>query len=291
MDQIIGQTNCHAGGTIISSLDGLSPRIDVSSCPSPYLLRGAASSLLAMSLDASTAALAPMRITKALTPFLNQYSDFRRSFLRICGVTAKVGYVGTTVHELGESVVLSNADEWSAYFDPSKWRRVGNTFTYIGPDVLNAGRRTIETFQLMWSTAFPSDRIAVNGVFDSDTQIRAEQALAGGIVFPGLCGVVADSGWNQTALMLTILVPVVFLCFYFLGLMLYHSRMDASRTPFDSRVAGEDSRTTFSQLQLPDGDLHNSVENTTDLSEYAKSTEPEDDATTDGATSGIWDDE
>jgi hypothetical protein len=204
----------------------------------------------------------------------------------VCGETQEQPYVGTTVGELGYSVVVANAAEWAPLFAASNvWNRVGNTFTYTGPDVLNVGTRMIETFQRMWNGANPWDEIPITGIFDSQTQIRAEQAVVTGLVFGGFCinNVVADH-WDQNSLLLIILVPMAtfsFLLFVYLFLIL---PMFEAFTPIDG---GGSQSGKPAPLELPEGDLHNSVENTTDLSSYARTTSIDEELTTE-QSSGIW---
>ena len=70
----------------------------------------------------------------------------------------------------------------------------------------------------------------------------------------------------------------------------YQTMYLRARTPFDGR-GGDMSKAH--PLPLPNvDDLYNSVENTTDLSEYAQtSSHAEDDGWTTDATSGIWEDD
>ena len=288
-DQIIGQTNCRANAAIIASISN--PRIDTSLCETPYLLAGPFESLVKIANDPLASAVEPMVVTEALQPFLNQYFSFRRGYLRICGQVDEVPYVGTTTQERGASIVLANADVWAPFFaTSSSWTRIDDTFTYVGPDVLDVSRRMLETFQIMWTVAFPTDPIAPTGSFDTETQLRVEQALTSGITFPGLCSsVISGPLSDDTVLMLVLLVPMSSLVAIVALLMLYQNWSQTARTPFDTRRDGSDEKQV---LELPEGDLHNSVENSTDLSEYARSTTSNgEDGWTTEATSGIWDDD
>jgi hypothetical protein len=305
--QIVAQTNCRGGREVISSMANVS-QIDVSELAYPFLVSGAWSSLKSVA-SSSFAPLDPMRVTRAWQPFLEQYYFFRRGtgcffiwgvcflyscskkgFLLICGVSEEVPYVGTTVWERGATVELANADDWAAAFaaNPS-WTRVGLSFTYSGPDTLDAGTRAIQTFQLMWNVAFPDATVATTGRFDSKTQVATEQAAASGIVFSGLCsGAPANRSYDQVALLLIIIVPLAvlgFLVFVFVvGMQLFFG----SQTPFD----GGGGKSVLAPLYLPET-LHNSVEDTSVLSEYARSDEGEDDTTKaeEDETSGIWEED
>jgi hypothetical protein len=153
-NQIVDQTNCPSGVTVIRSLANLSAAVDVSQAPYPYLAGGAWNSLQSVAVAGAASGLPAMRVTRALEPFLFEYYAFRRGFLRICGVAESQPYVGASPFGEGSSVEVANADEWAAFFDAAgAWQRVGRRFTYAGPDALHAGRRTLQTFQLMWSSA------------------------------------------------------------------------------------------------------------------------------------------
>ncbi len=206
-------------------------------------------------------------------------------------MSEEIPYVGETVWERGTSVEISNAEEWAPLFALNRnWVRTGISFTYNGPDTLNVGRRSIETFQLMWNNAYPDAPIPVSGRFDAATQVATEQAFASGLVFSGLCAPPASSGsFDQEALLLVIIVPSAalgFLVFLLVTCMTIYFR---SHTPFD----GGGGRSVVKSPDVPD-DLHNSVEDTSVLSEYARSeldTKDEEVTREEDATSGIWQDE
>ena len=161
-NQIVDQTNCRSGVVVIHSLLNVSALVDASRAAYPFLAGGAWTSLQAVAAAGAAAALAPMRVTRALDPFLFEYFAFRRGFLRICGVGESQPYVGASPFGAGSSLELQNADEWGpAFAAAGAWQRFGSRFTYIGPDALEAGRRTVQTFQLMWSST--GERRAVGG--------------------------------------------------------------------------------------------------------------------------------
>ncbi len=310
VNQITAQTNCRSGAPVVESLLNVS-RVDASQAPYPYLQRGALASLRQVAASADDS-VAPMRVTRALTPFLFQYFYFRRGFLRICGEAIEQGYVGTTAWEQGATVTLDNAEEWAPLFARTlTWTRFGNSFVYDGPDTLDVGRRDVETFQLM-STLFgenvqrkafihllqnstfavPEVPLIPSGVFDSSTQLAAEQAPANGMVFGGLCpGSAAREGLEpQATLLLVIALPMVVLAGLLMLLVAVMSALQGAITPFDG---GGGSRSD-PQLELPEV-LYNSVEDTSALSEYALSEgelpSRDGDAATAEASEGIWGDD
>lgn len=274
-DQVVAQTNCRSG--VVLAVRLAHARVDASLCPYPLLLRGAAASLYAV-VDSAPVALTTLRITRALTTFVSQYAAFRRGFLRICGETEAAPYVGTTLHEKGASVTVLDADSWAPLFVATGvWRRsAADTFTYQGPDTLDLGRRTVDTFQRMWNDAYPWDPISAPtpGVFDTATQARLERALVAGIREARLCATVGESNsFDSAAIALVILVPMLTAA---CGLALYLWLMGSlfgSRTPFDTGSAKEAALPDGLGAPTPAGlSLGNSVEDTSALSEYAEST-------------------
>ena len=75
-NQIVAQSNCRSGTEVISTMSNMTG-MDLTALRFPFLLRGAWNSLRTIAAS-SQAPLTPMRITRALTPFVVQYFFFRR---------------------------------------------------------------------------------------------------------------------------------------------------------------------------------------------------------------------
>jgi hypothetical protein len=144
------------------------------------------------------------------------------------------------------------------------------------------------------SLPVPDAPVAATGEFDSETQVAAEQAASSGIVFPGLCRLEQSGVDPQGSLALVIAVPMAATAVMLLLLTGLLAVLQDARTPFDGG-SGSGAALGDPALELPE-DLYNSVEDTSALSEYARSDAERsrnDEATAADAseTSGIWADD
>jgi hypothetical protein len=140
----------------------------------------------------------------------------------------------------------------------------------------------------------PEAPVAATGQFDSETQVAAEQAASTGIVFPGLCRLQQDTVDAQGSLALAIAVPMAAAAAALVLLAGLTALLQDARTPFDGGSGGG-AALGDPALELPE-ELYNSVEDTSALSEYARSDAERsrnDKATAVDAseTSGIWADD
>ena len=289
-DQITGQTNCRSGASIVSPIaDSLT--LDTSRTVYPYLVKGALESLNRVAV-AGSPTLGRMAIIEALTPFLYQYLKFRRGYLRVCQEVFAQPYVGQTANEEGNTVTIVNAAAWEPFFAAEGgWTRSDNSFTYTGTLSINFGRRTIETFQLLWNQAFPFDAIPVTSEFDGTTQNRVEQAYIIGFSDAALCRSNQSTlnNPNDVALLTVILAPILFASLSLMLFLWYRTDFFKAATPLDGNKGNMEPGKPFI---IPEPNFQNSVEDTTALSSYA-STTPEislndEEGEDDDETSGIW---
>lgn len=137
--------------------------------------------------------------------------------------------------------------------------------------------------------------MSATGEFDSATQVAAEQAASSGLVFSGLCRGGGGGMDEQTSLLLAVLVPLVAAALLLLLFAALLAALQDAHTPFDGG-SGSGAALGEPALELPE-QLFNSVEDTSALSEYARSeaarSRDHEEATAADAseTSGIWADD
>ena len=157
----------------------------------PYLSRAA---IVDLEMATSEPIGESMRINSAFRTVAQQYllsEWFRRG---LCGITA-AATPGSSNHESGRAIDISNFAQWRARLGDNEWQQTvpGDEVHYdhLGsPD--NRGL-DVEAFQRLWNRANPDDPIDVDGSYGPQTEARLAASPADGFGGePGCAAVISD---------------------------------------------------------------------------------------------------
>lgn len=126
-----------------------------------------------------------LRVTSAYRTIAQQYLLFSWSN-KACGI-GLAAQPSLSNHEDGLALDTPNFDAWKASLETEQWDWLGHTtndvvhFTYMGAGCRDdIGSIGLRAFQQLWNKNNPTDPIAVDGIWGSQTQARLDQCPADG---------------------------------------------------------------------------------------------------------------
>jgi N-acetylmuramoyl-L-alanine amidase len=144
----------------------------------PYLGEDARADLVAAAASRDPATL---RVTSAFRTVVQQWLLRRWFELGRCGITA-AAQPGSSNHESGRALDISNYGEWISAFAAHRWDHSvpGDPVHFdhtASPDIRGAD---VLAFQRLWNRNAPGDAITEDGVYGPATEARIKRAPAEG---------------------------------------------------------------------------------------------------------------
>jgi hypothetical protein len=174
--QIADEVGCMEPGALVAfeETDGLS---FASAAVLPFVSSAARTDLLAAVADNP----GELVVNSGFRTVVQQYLLYRWFQLGRCGITA-AATPGSSNHESGRAIDVSNYSEWSAILPDYNWEQTvpGDPvhFDHL-PSPDNRGLDVL-AFQRLWNRNHPDDIIDEDGLFGPDTDARIEISPANG---------------------------------------------------------------------------------------------------------------
>ena len=183
--QIAEEVDCIMPGQLVS-FDESGSIAFVGSAVLPYVSEQARADL---QTAASAGGGSVVEITSAFRTVVQQYLLRRWFELGRCGITA-AAQPGSSNHESGRALDVSNYNTWISTFDANNWDHSvpGDPvhFDHIAsPDIRGAD---VLAFQRLWNRNAPDDRIEEDGNYGPMTAERLKRAPAEGFGIGAICG-------------------------------------------------------------------------------------------------------
>lgn len=182
--QIAEEVDCMLPGQLVAfeERDGIA---FVGAAVLPYMGEAARDDLYAAA-DAGGTRI--MRVTSSFRTVVQQYLLRRWFELGRCGITA-AAEPGSSNHESGRAIDLSNYSEWIGILASHNWDHSvpGDPVHFDhtnSPDIRGAD---VLAFQRLWNRNAPDDQIDEDGDFGPATAMRVQRAPAEGFGIGALC--------------------------------------------------------------------------------------------------------
>lgn len=182
--QIAEEVDCLMPGQLVAFEESATIEF-TGSAVLPYISENARSALLSA---ASSGGGNVVRVTSAFRTVVQQYLLRRWFELGRCGITA-AAQPGSSNHESGRALDVSNYSDWIDTFDANAWSHSvpGDPvhFDHLdSPDIRGAD---VLAFQRLWNRNAPDDQIAEDGSYGPMTAERVKRAPAEGFGIGASC--------------------------------------------------------------------------------------------------------
>lgn len=175
--QLIDEIQCLAPGSMTSI--AAVPNTQLETAVFPWLQTPAANALKQVAASRST----PLVLNSALRTLPQQYLLYRWYQTNRCGI-GLAAKPGTSNHESGLAVDVSDEASWRTSFQSKGWKWLGSSdpvhFDYVGGKTVDLSGLSVKAFQRLWNRNHPSDTIAEDGSYGPDTEARLVQSPVGG---------------------------------------------------------------------------------------------------------------
>jgi hypothetical protein len=130
-------------------------------------------------------------VASALRTLPQQYLLYHWFEDHRCGIKL-AAKPGTSNHERGTALDISDEAGWKAAMNAHHWRWFGSLdpvhFDYVGGGTVSLSGRSVKAFQRLWNLNHPGDMISVDGVFGNGTSARLRKSPAHGFAIYSSCG-------------------------------------------------------------------------------------------------------
>jgi hypothetical protein len=159
----------------------------------PYMQAPAAAALAAAVKARGTT----MSVNSALRTLPQQYLLYRWYKTGKCGIGLAAS-PGTSNHESGLAVDIDDNGGWQSSMKNAGFKWLGSSdpvhFDYVGGSTVNLSGLSVEAFQRLWNRNHPSDKIAEDGAYGTDTEKRLASSPVGGFPIGAQCNKSPDAG-------------------------------------------------------------------------------------------------
>lgn len=146
----------------------------------PYLQTAAKDSLS----EAASAANDFITLNSAYRSSAQQYLLYKWYLAGACDSIDVAARPGTSNHESGLAIDTSNYNYWRSRLEPYGWDWLGPSdavhFDYTSGENQNVRRQSLRAFQRLWNRNNPTDQIADDGIYGSETEARLKDAPCDG---------------------------------------------------------------------------------------------------------------
>ncbi len=182
-EQLIDEIACLSPGTMDRIDD--EPRLTLGSATNARMQRAAAKSLKAAANQVSD-----IYLTSALRTLPQQYLLYRWYLAGRCGISLAAS-PGTSLHESGLAIDTSDYGNVRGVLEAQGYRWLGWSdpvhFDYVGGNVVDMAGLSVQAFQRLWNRNNPSDTVAEDGVYGSQTASKLSSAPADGFLLGAEC--------------------------------------------------------------------------------------------------------
>ncbi|MFN6569242.1 M15 family metallopeptidase [Dendronalium sp. ChiSLP03b] len=96
-----------------------------------------------------------------------------------CGIII-AAIPGKSNHQTGLAIDIEDFTGWRSYLEAEGWRWLGPVdpvhFDFVGSRISDIKELPIKSFQKLWNLNNPEDKLPENGIYDSETEKRLNQA-------------------------------------------------------------------------------------------------------------------
>lgn len=181
--QIAREVDCLMPGQLVEFVEGPSIAF-AGSAVLPYVSSDARDALYAATAGSSNV----IQVTSAFRTVVQQYLLRRWFELGRCGITAAAA-PGSSNHESGRAIDVSNYDVWITALDAQGWAHdvPGDPVHFdhlASPDIRGAD---VLAFQRLWNRNAPDDPVTEDGNYGAATEDRVKRAPAEGFGIGAQC--------------------------------------------------------------------------------------------------------
>jgi hypothetical protein len=182
--QLVQEVQCMKPGSM-KRIDN-TPGLALGAAVFPYLQTPAANALVA----AQKARRVTLSINSGLRALPQQYLLYRWYQTGRCGI-ALAAPPGTSNHESGIAVDISNDSSWRSAMSSKGFRWLGSSdavhFDYRAGGTVSMKGLSVQAFQRLWNRNNPNDKIAEDGSYGPATEARLAKAPVGGFAKGAIC--------------------------------------------------------------------------------------------------------
>lgn len=194
--QLVDELNC-LDPAALTSFSGAKD-VSLGGAVFPYLQTPAQATI-----DAIVSARgATLTVNSALRTLPQQYLLYQWYQHGTCGIGIAAA-PGKSNHESGLAVDVDDATGWKPYFEANGWKWFGSAdpvhfdYTAGGKDIRSS---SVLAFQKLWNANNPSDTIAEDGAYGTETEKRLAKSPVGGFAIGPSCATPeADAGESDDA--------------------------------------------------------------------------------------------
>lgn len=144
-----------------------------------------------------------MTVRSALRTVAQQYLLSRWASAKRCGIQLAT-LPGESNHETGLALDIGDPKAWRPALEQQGFRWLGAIdrvhFDFTGPGVTPHSGLDVLAFQQLWNRNHPDDRIAENGRYGAETEVRLKSSPAAGFPLGPKCSDVRGAGGSPSRL-------------------------------------------------------------------------------------------